>query len=118
MFGLYWKSIRNPCEERSHPNVSQKKSALRAFGRIGLVMYVAFMVIFVLTAQLRVVQLLDKLFGYVRYDDGYGEGFLMLFTVIAFFLGSIAVNVLMPIYKYIKNRFFKRTVAEQSKAPI
>lgn len=86
-------------------------SILLSLGRT-LVMYIAFMLIFGLTMQLGVVQLLDQLFGYVQYDDNYGEGMLMVFTVIAFFLGSIAANVLMPIYKYIKNRFFQRPVAE------
>ena len=86
-------------------------SILLSLGRT-LVMYVAFMLIFVLTVQFGVVQLLDQLFGYVRYDDNYGEGLVMVFTVIAFFLGSIVANVLMPIYKYIKNRFFQRPVAE------
>ncbi len=86
-------------------------SILLSLGRT-LVMYVAFMLIFVLTVQLGVIQLLDQFFGYVRYDDNYGEGMLMVFTAFAFFLGSIAANVLMPIYKYIKNRFFQRPVAE------
>ena len=86
-------------------------SILLSLGRT-LVMYIAFMLIFWLTMQLGVVQLLDQLFGYVWYDDNYGEGMVMLFTVIAFFLGCIAANVLMPIYKYIKNRFFQRPVAE------
>ena len=86
-------------------------SILLSLGRT-LVMHIAFMLIFWLTMQLGVVQLLDQLFGYVRYDDNYGEGMVMLFTVIAFFLGSIVANVLMPIYKYIKNRFFQRPVAE------
>jgi len=86
-------------------------SILLSLGRT-LVMYVAFMLIFVLTVQLGVIQLLDQLFGYVCYDDNYGEGMLMVFTAFAFFLGSIAANVLMPIYKYIKNRFFQRPVAE------
>lgn len=86
-------------------------SILLSLGRT-LVMYIAFMLIFGLTMQLGVVQLLDQLFGYVRYDDNYGEGMVMLFTVIAFFLGGIAANVLLPIYKYIKNRFFQRPVVE------
>ena len=86
-------------------------SILLSLGRT-LVMYVAFMLIFVLTVQLGVIQLLDQLFGYVRYDDNYGEGMLMVFIIFAFFIGSIAANVLMPIYKYIKNRFFQRPVAE------
>ncbi|MBQ3258687.1 MAG: hypothetical protein IJA67_14945 [Oscillospiraceae bacterium] len=86
-------------------------SVLLSLGRT-FVMYTAFILLFVLTVQLGVVRLLDELFGYVRYDDNYGEGMLMVFTVIAFFLGSIAANVLMPIYKYFKNRFFQRPVAE------
>ena len=86
-------------------------SVLLSLGRT-LVMYIASMVIFGLTVQFGVIQLLDELFGYVHYDDNYGEGMVMVFTVIAFFLGSIIANVLMPTYKYIKNCFFQRPVAE------